>query len=71
MNRKLSVLIVDDHPGMCSTLKDILVSESYKVFTVTSGQAAIKICNEQRLDVILMDIRMPDLNGVETYMKIK
>ncbi len=71
MNRKLSVLIVDDHPGMCCTLKDILESEDHKVVTVTSGLAAVKICKEQRFDVILMDIRMPDLNGVETYLRIK
>ena len=71
MNQKLSVLIVDDHPGICSTLKDILETEEHKVVTVSSGKAAINICKNQRFDVILMDIRMPDLNGVETYLRIK
>ena len=71
MTKKLSVLIVDDHPGMCSTLKDILESEEHKVVTASSGKAAISICKNQRFDVILMDIRMPDLNGVETYLRIK
>ncbi len=71
MSKKLSVLIVDDHPGMCSTLKDILESEEHKVVTASSGKAAISICKNQRFDVILMDIRMPDLNGVETYLRIK
>lgn len=71
MGKKLSVLIVDDHPGMCSTLKDILESEEHKVVTASSGKAAISICKNQRFDVILMDIRMPDLNGVETYLRIK
>lgn len=71
MTKKLSVLIVDDHPGMCSTLKDILESEGHKVITVQSGLDAINICKKQQFNVILMDIRMPDLNGVETYMRIK
>ncbi len=71
MSKKLSVLIVDDHPGMCSTLKDILESEEHKVVTASSGKAAISICKNQRFDVILMDIRMPYLNGVETYLRIK
>ena len=71
MNRKILVLIVDDHHGMCSTLKDILESEGHKIIMVTSGQAAIELCKEQRFDVILMDIHMPDLNGVETFMRIK
>ncbi len=71
MNKKVSVLIVDDHAGMCTTLKDILESEEYKVTTVSSGKAAIDVCKKQQFDVILMDIRMPDINGVETYRKIK
>ncbi len=71
MNKKLSILIVDDHPGMCTTLKDILEAEEYKVTAVLSGKGAINLCKKQKFDVILMDIRMPDINGVETYRKIK
>ena len=71
LNQKLSILIVDDHPGMCRTLKDILEAEKYKVVSVFSGKAAISICEKQRFDVILLDFRMPDLNGVEIYLRIK
>ncbi|MFQ5770107.1 MAG: response regulator, partial [bacterium] len=71
MDQTLSILIVDDHPGMCRTLKDILADEGYKVNTVSSGKEAIKTCKKQHFDVILMDVRMPDLNGVGTYRKMK
>ena len=71
MSQTLSILIVDDHQGMCSTLKDILEDEGYEVLTVFNGNSAIDICKKQKFDVILMDVRMPDLNGVETFRQIK
>ncbi|MFQ5638231.1 MAG: response regulator [bacterium] len=71
MKQPLSILIVDDHPGMCTTLKDILEDDGYHVVTVFSGTEAIATCKKQTFDVILMDVRMPDLNGVEAYRQIK
>jgi two-component system response regulator (stage 0 sporulation protein F) len=71
MKQTLSILIVDDHPAMCRTLEDILADEGYMVTTVASGQAAVQVCQEQEFDVILMDVRMPDLNGVDTYRQLK
>ncbi len=71
MNQTLSILIVDDHPAMCRTLQDILEDEGYMVTAVSSGKAAVRICQEQTFDVILMDVRMPDLNGVEAYRQLK
>jgi DNA-binding NtrC family response regulator len=67
----LSILIVDDHPAMCQTLQDILEDEGYTVKAVQSGNAALKICETCEFDVILMDVRMPDLNGVEVYRQLK
>ena len=71
MKQTLSILIVDDHPGMCDTLKDILEDEDYQVSTAESGQEAIDLCQDQTFDVILMDVRMPGLNGVEAFRRIK
>ncbi len=71
MNQTLSILIVDDHPAMCKTLKDILEDEGYTVTTASSGEAALQVCEQQTFDVILMDVRMPDLNGVEVYRRLK
>ncbi len=56
---------------MCQTLQDILETEGYTVFVANSGQEAIAICQRQHFDVIIMDVRMPDLNGVEAYRRIK
>jgi DNA-binding NtrC family response regulator len=71
MEPTLSILIVDDHPAMCQTLQDILEDEGYTVRAVQSGNAALGICKTCEFDVILMDVRMPDLNGVEVYRQLK
>jgi DNA-binding NtrC family response regulator len=71
MKQRLSILIVDDHPAMCQTLQDILEDEGYAVTTATSGKAAIAICQKQIFDVLLMDVRMPDLSGVQVFRELK
>jgi len=71
MTTPLSILIVDDHENMQSTLRDILEDEGYQVVTASSGVEAIEWCQQQKFDVILMDVRMPDLNGVEVFRRIK
>ncbi|HEX9923312.1 MAG TPA: response regulator [Anaerolineae bacterium] len=71
MEPTLSILVVDDHPAMGSTLYDILEDLGYRVTIARTGHAAIEQCLAREFDVVLMDVRMPDLNGVETYQRIK
>jgi len=71
MDKVLSTLIVDDHVGMRTTLQDILEDEGYQVSSAASGDEAIEICQDKKFDIILLDVRMPGLSGVETYRKIK
>jgi two-component system nitrogen regulation response regulator GlnG len=71
MEPALSILVVDDHPAMGSTLYDILDDLGYQVTIARTGQAEIEQCLAREFDVVLMDVRMPDLNGVETYKRIK
>ena len=71
MPSALTILVVDDHPGMSHTLDDILETEGYTVHVAHSGTEAITMCQTLHFDFIMMDVRMPDLNGVETYRRIK
>lgn len=71
MNKKLSVLIVDDDPNIGNTLVDILEVKGYEVRSATSGKEALSIIMEKQYDVIFLDIRMPEMNGVETFRHIK
>ena len=67
----LKILIVDDHPGMRVTLVDILEDEGFSVDAAESGEIAIELCQKNKYDIILMDVRMPGIDGVETFRKIK
>lgn len=65
------ILIVDDEKDCCETLKDILETKGYSVDSVHSGKDAILKVKEGDIDIILMDIKMPVMNGVEAFKEIK
>lgn len=66
-----SILIVDDEPNMCKTLADILHDEGYEVSTAASGEEAVEMCSKRSYDIILLDVRMPGMNGVEAFRRIR
>ena len=70
-DRKLQVLVVDDDEGMLTTLFDILGLSGYEVSSASSGQKAIEHVRDHQPDCILMDIRMPDMHGIEAFHEIK
>jgi len=66
-----SILIVDDEKNMRRTLADILRDEGYQVTTAATGDEAIDLCSKGRYDIILMDVRMPGIDGVEAFRQIR
>ena len=71
MDDKASILIVDDDMGMCETLSDIMEEKGYRTIIATDGREAVQKVKESAFDVILMDIKMPGMDGVETFREIK
>jgi len=71
MDGQASVLIVDDNVSLCKTLSFLLEGKGYAVTTATNGPEAIVRAEERPFDVIFLDIRMPLMDGVETYRRIK
>ncbi len=69
--RKTSILVVDDDIGTCETLADILTAKGYNVVTAMSGVEAVEKLKEELFNVILMDIKMTGINGIETIREIK
>jgi len=65
------VLIVDDEPNMRRTLSDILKDEGYDVTTAATGDEAVTACSQANYDIVLMDVRMPGINGVEAFRQIR
>jgi len=71
MKKNIKVLIVDDDPSMCETLEDILEIEGYETETALDGKKALEVVEKKNFDVILMDFKMPEMNGVEAFRSIK
>jgi two-component system, NtrC family, response regulator HydG len=65
------ILIVDDEPNMRLTLSAILRAEGYHVDTADNGLKAVEQCQQGHYDVILMDIRMPGLDGVTAFRQLR
>jgi two-component system NtrC family sensor kinase len=66
-----SVLVIDDEADIRDALCEILESEEHRVVTVSSAREALERLTAERFDVILTDIRMPDLDGRALYQEIK
>ena len=71
MNAQTHILIVDDNQPMTKTLADILVAKGYAVHATNSGAEALKILHDHSVDILLTDVRMPDMNGVELYRETR
>ncbi len=65
------LLIVDDDEGMRDTLADILEGTSYVVELAAHGEMALDMIRVQAFDLVLMDVRMPILDGIETLKRIR
>jgi DNA-binding NtrC family response regulator len=65
------VLIVDDDPLVCESLKEMLILEGYGADGVLDGQAALAKIQEDHYEVVLSDIQMPGLNGIELLKELK
>ena len=71
MKDVLKILIVDDEPDVVEILRYNLVKENYQVFKAYSGMEAIDLAIKNVPDLIIMDIRMPGITGIETCRKIR
>ncbi len=70
-NGKTNVLVVDDLRSMRLTLGGILEDEGHNVVTVENGYQAIEAVRKTHFDAIFMDIKMPGINGVQTFREVK
>ena len=66
-----SILIVDDEPSILQSLDGILSDEGFEVITASNGYEALKIIDSESPDLVLLDIWMPGIDGIETLKEIK
>ncbi len=66
-----SILIVDDEPSILQSLSGLLSDEGFDVLTAPNGYEALKIVDSESPDLVLLDIWMPGIDGIETLKEIK
>lgn len=68
---KAKILIIDDEKSIIDTLSSILEDEGYNVSTASSGEKGLEMFSRHEPDIILLDVWMPDMDGIETLRKIR
>jgi CheY-like chemotaxis protein len=71
MAKRKQILIIDDEVTWLSVLKEILLQRGFDVKEARSGAEALKELTTYKPDLILSDVRMPDMNGFDLLSKIK
>lgn len=71
LKKSALILIVDDDLPTCETLMDLLKEKGYRIAQVSSGELAIEAVKEQNFDLVFIDVKMPVMNGLETYLALR
>lgn len=67
----IKLLIVDDEKGLCEYLKEFFGPRGYQVFIATKAEDALSLVKKENPQLVLLDINMPDINGLEALRQIK
>ena len=68
---RAQVLIVDDNISNLQLAVKTLIDEKINIFTATSGKDAIETIKNNHIDLLLLDIKMPDMDGIETLEQLR
>jgi len=71
MEEKIRILLVDDEPDFLETMGFKLHAKGYYVSIASNGQSAIQITREESLHIVLLDINLPGMDGIETLRHIR
>ena len=67
----MRILVVDDEKTLVKGMKFNLENEGYEVECAYDGEAALELAREGRFDLIILDVMMPEMDGLEACMKIR
>lgn len=71
MNRKAKILVADDDERVRCTLSDVLITQGYTVIHAQNGIEAVQKTSKDSPDVVLLDLHMPEMNGLEVIKQLK
>lgn len=69
--KNIHILITDDEPGILDLLEEELTELGYMVSVATNGKECLDKINENKPDILILDIKMPDMSGIEVLQKLK
>lgn len=69
--KKNSIMLVDDEPDILMVLGEFLSNEGFTVLTAKSGEQAIEKLKEMKVNLVLLDMAMPGMNGIETLRELR
>ena len=70
-NKEIKILVVDDEPDIIEFLKYNLERENYQVFTAQNGREAIKMAEKEHPNLIVLDLMMPEMDGVDVCRSLR
>ncbi len=70
-NKKIKILVVDDEPDIVEIISYNLKKENYKVFSSYNGTDSIKIAEKEKPDLIILDVMMPGMDGIQVCEKLR
>ena len=71
MDDKRTIMVVDDNPDIVTIVKTILEVKGYVVQSAFSGQEVLSLLKEQKPDLIILDVMMPQMDGLEVLTRLK
>jgi len=71
MSRAATLLIVEDEPETANLLETYFRAHGYQVFTASSGEEALSMAQARTIDLIVLDIRLPDMDGFEVFRQLR
>ncbi|OEG00091.1 DNA-binding response regulator [Vulcanibacillus modesticaldus] len=66
-----SILVVDDEPSIVTLVKFNLEKSGYIVHTANNGKDAVSLCNQEKFDLMVLDIMLPELDGIEVLKELR
>ena len=71
MTHKLSILLVEDEKNICDFISTSLSAQDYRISTAHTGKEALPIITSQCPDLILLDLGLPDMDGMEIIRQVR
>ena len=66
-----TILVIDDEAGIRDVLREIIADEGYRVFTAEDGIEGLQILESERVDLVVLDVWLPNMGGIDVLKQIK